>query len=122
MKVLGVETSCDETAVALVEDGRKVLSNLISSQAHLHEKFGGVVPEVAARAHLEAINPLMTMALAEAGLWFSDVEGVAVTVGHGLVGALLVRLAAAKAVALALDVPFIGVNHLAGHIYANTLE
>src|SRR5215471_16269368 len=97
MKVLGVETSCDETAVALVEDGRKVLSNLISSQAHLHEKFGGVVPEVAARAHLEAINPLMTMALAEAGLWFSDVEGVAVTVGPGLVGALLVGLAAAKA-------------------------
>src|SRR5438874_8836403 len=121
MRVLGFETSCDETAVAVVEDGRQVLSNIISSQAHLHEKFGGVVPEVASRAHLEAINPLLTMALAEAGVWFSDIEGVAVTVGPGLVGALLVGLAAAKAVALALDAPFIGVNHLEGHIYANML-
>src|SRR4029077_5939924 len=122
MKILGIETSCDETAVAVVEDGRKVLSNLISSQAHLHEKFGGVVPEVASRAHLEAINPLLTMDLAEAGLWFSDIEGVAVTVGPGLVGALLVGLAAAKAVALALGVPFVGVNHLEGHVYANWLD
>ncbi|HEX9235814.1 MAG TPA: tRNA (adenosine(37)-N6)-threonylcarbamoyltransferase complex transferase subunit TsaD [Actinomycetota bacterium] len=122
MKVLGIETSCDETAVAVVEDGRTILSNLISSQARLHERFGGVVPEVASRAHLETINPLLTMALAEAGIWFGDVDGVAVTVGPGLVGALLVGLAAAKAVVVALDVPFVGVNHLEGHIYANMLE
>jgi N6-L-threonylcarbamoyladenine synthase len=122
MRVLGVETSCDETAVAVVEDGRKILSNLISSQARLHEKFGGVVPEVASRAHLEAINPLITLALTEAGMWVADLDAVAVTMGPGLVGALLVGLAAAKAVALALDIPFIGVNHLEGHIYANVIE
>jgi N6-L-threonylcarbamoyladenine synthase len=122
MLVLGIETSCDETAVALVEDGRRVRSNLLSSQAHLHERFGGVVPEIASRAHLENVNPLMTMALAEAGVWFNDVDAVAVTVGPGLAGALLVGLAAAKAVALALDVAFIGVNHLEGHVYANVLE
>jgi tRNA N6-adenosine threonylcarbamoyltransferase len=121
MRVLGIETSCDETAVALVEDGRKILSNPISSQAHLHEKFGGVVPEVASRAHMEAINPMITLALTEAGMWVADVEGVAVTIGPGLVGALLVGVAAAKAMALALEVPFVGVNHLEGHIYANVL-
>jgi tRNA N6-adenosine threonylcarbamoyltransferase len=119
--VLGIETSCDETAVAVVEDGRAVRSNLISSQTHLHERFGGVVPEVASRAHLENINPLLTMALTEAGMWFGDVDAVAVTVGPGLVGALLVGIAAAKAVAVALDVPFVGVNHLEGHIFANVL-
>jgi N6-L-threonylcarbamoyladenine synthase len=122
MRVLGVETSCDETAVAVVEDGQKLLSNLLASQVHLHEKFGGVVPEVAARAHVENINPLITMALTEAGMWVMDIDAVAVTVGPGLVGALLVGIAAAKAVALALDVPFIGVNHLEGHIYANFLD
>src|SRR5438876_8340831 len=121
MRVLGFETSCDETAVAVVEDGRQILANLISSQAALHERFGGVVPEVASRAHLENINPLLTMALAEAGIWFGEVDAVAVTVGPGLVGALLVGLAAAKAVAVGLDIPFIGVNHLEGHIYANIL-
>src|SRR2546427_13178493 len=122
MRILGIETSCDETAVAVVEDGRKVLANLLASQAHLHERFGGVVPEIASRAHLENINPLLTLALTEAGVWFGDLDAVAVTVGPGLVGALLVGLAAAKAVALALDVPFIGVNHLEGHIYANFLR
>ncbi|HXF57578.1 MAG TPA: tRNA (adenosine(37)-N6)-threonylcarbamoyltransferase complex transferase subunit TsaD [Actinomycetota bacterium] len=122
MRVLGIETSCDETAVAVVEDGRKVLANLLASQAHLHERFGGVVPEIAARAHLENLNPLLAMALSEAGISFAQVDAVAVTVGPGLVGALLVGMAAAKAVALALDVPFIGVNHLEGHIYANVLE
>jgi N6-L-threonylcarbamoyladenine synthase len=122
VKVLGIETSCDETAVAVVEDGRSILSNLISSQAHLHDRFGGVVPEVASRAHLENINPLLTMALAEAGIWFADIDAVAVTVGPGLAGALLVGLAAAKSVAVALDVPFIGVNHMEGHIYANVIE
>src|SRR6266498_1019768 len=122
MRVIGIETSCDETAVAVVEDGRNILSNLISSQAHLHEKFGGVVPEVASRAHLEAINPLITMALTEAGMWVADIDAVAVTIGPGLVGALLVGLASAKAMALALDVPFIGVNHLEGHVYANVID
>jgi N6-L-threonylcarbamoyladenine synthase len=122
MRVLGIETSCDETAVALVEDGRKVLANLISSQAHLHEKFGGVVPEVASRAHLEAINPMIDLALGEAGSSLSGVDAVAVTIGPGLVGALLVGLATAKALALSLGLPFIGVNHLEGHIFANVLE
>jgi N6-L-threonylcarbamoyladenine synthase len=122
VNVLGIETSCDETAVAVVEDGRTVRSNLISSQAHLHERFGGVVPEVASRAHLENINPLIELALQEAGLSLPGIEAVAVTMGPGLVGALLVGLAAAKALALALDVPFIAVNHLEGHIFANVIE
>jgi N6-L-threonylcarbamoyladenine synthase len=119
--VLGIETSCDETAVAVVEDGR-VRSNLIASQIDLHARFGGVVPEVAARAHLEALNPLMEEALEEAGCRFADLDGVAVTVGPGLVGALLVGMAAAKAVALATGAVFVGVNHLEGHIWANFLE
>jgi N6-L-threonylcarbamoyladenine synthase len=122
MRVLGIETSCDETAVAVVEDGRTVLSNLLSSQAHLHERFGGVVPEEAARAHLEAINPMLELALGEAEMGFGGVDAVAVTVGPGLVGALLVGIAAAKAIALARGVPFIGVNHLEGHVYANFLD
>jgi N6-L-threonylcarbamoyladenine synthase len=122
VKVLGIETSCDETAVAVVEDGRKVLANLISSQAHLHERFGGVVPEVASRAHLEAINPMIDLALEESGASMGEVDAVAVTIGPGLVGALLVGVAAAKAIALGRDVPLIGVNHLEGHIYANFLE
>ncbi|HZD80795.1 MAG TPA: tRNA (adenosine(37)-N6)-threonylcarbamoyltransferase complex transferase subunit TsaD [Actinomycetota bacterium] len=121
MKVLGIETSCDETAVAVVEDGR-IGSNLIGSQTDLHERFGGVVPEVAARAHVEALNPLIGEALGRAGSGFADLDGVAVTVGPGLVGALLVGMAAAKAVALAARLPFVGVNHLEGHIWANFLE
>jgi len=122
VRVLGIESSCDETAVAVVEDGRKILANLISSQAHLHGRFGGVVPEVAARAHLEAINPMIDLALQESETATSAIEAVAVTIGPGLVGALLVGMAAAKAAALALDVPFIGVNHLEGHIFSNVLE
>ncbi len=122
MRVLGIETSCDETAVAIVEDGRRILANLISSQAHLHARFGGVVPEVASRAHLEAINPMIELALQESETATSAIEAVAVTIGPGLVGALLVGMAAAKAAALALDVPFIGVNHLEGHIFSNVLE
>jgi len=120
VKVLGIETSCDETAVAVVEDGR-VLSNLIASQMDLHARFGGVVPELASRAHVEALNPLMDEALEGAGTRFEDLGGVAVTVGPGLVGALLVGIAAAKAVALATGAPLIGVNHLEGHIFANHL-
>ena len=119
---LGIETSCDETAVAVVEDGFHVRSNLIAAQVHLHERFGGVVPEVAARAHVEALNPLMQEALEQAGVAFGDFDGVAVTVGPGLVGALLTGMAAAKAVSLATGTPLIGVNHLEGHIWANFLE
>jgi N6-L-threonylcarbamoyladenine synthase len=122
VRVLGIETSCDETAVAVVADGRTVLSNLISSQVDLHARFGGVVPEVAARAHVEALSPLTEQALSEAGIGFRDLDGVAVTVGPGLVGALLVGIAAGKAVALATGAPLIGVNHLEGHIWANFLE
>ena len=122
MKVLGIETSCDETGVAVVEDGRTVLSNLISSQIDLHERYGGVVPEVAARAHVQALNPLLEEALERAGCRIADLDGVAVTVGPGLVGALLVGVAAAKAIALATRVDLIGVNHLEGHVYANFLE
>jgi N6-L-threonylcarbamoyladenine synthase len=122
MRILGVETSCDETAVAVVDDGREVRSNLISSQAHLHRRFGGVVPEVASRAHLENLNPLIDLALSEAGTSLRDLDAVAVTVGPGLVGALLVGIAGAKALAFSLDVPLIGVNHLEGHIFANVLD
>ena len=122
MRVLGIETSCDETAVAIVEDGLKVHANLLASQHHIHGRFGGVVPELASRAHLERLGPLMDRALEEAGLGWRDVDAVAVTRGPGLVGSLLVGMATAKAVALALDVPFIGVNHLEGHVYANFLE
>ena len=121
MRILGIETSCDETAVAVLDDG-EVRSNLISSQTDLHARFGGVVPEVAARAHVQALTPLLDEALERAGTRFSDLDGVAVTVGPGLVGALLVGMAAAKSVALAAGIPFVGVNHLEGHIWANFLE
>src|SRR5206468_5965224 len=116
VKVLGIETSCDETAVAVIQDGRIILANLVASQTDLHARFGGVVPEVASRAHVQALNPLMDEALERAGCRFADLDGVAVTVGPGLVGALLVGIAAAKAVALATGAELIGVNHLEGHI------
>ena len=121
MLTLGIETSCDETAVAVLADGFTVRSNLIAAQEHLHERFGGVVPEVAARAHVEALNPLLDQALKEAGVGLADLDIVACTVGPGLVGALLVGMAAAKTVALATDATFVGVNHLEGHIWANFL-
>jgi N6-L-threonylcarbamoyladenine synthase len=119
---LGIETSCDETAVAVVEDTFEVRANFIARQEHLHHRYGGVVPEVAARAHVESLNPLLAHALREAGVGFRALDGVAVTTGPGLVGALLVGMAAAKAVALATGAPLIGVNHLEGHIWANFLE
>jgi N6-L-threonylcarbamoyladenine synthase len=121
VRVLGIETSCDETGVAVVQDGR-ILSNLLASQIDLHEKFGGVVPEVASRAHVEALNPIVEEAMEQAGSRFEELDGVAVTVGPGLVGALLVGIAGAKAIAFAQGVPLIGVNHLEGHVYANFLE
>jgi tRNA N6-adenosine threonylcarbamoyltransferase len=116
---LGIETSCDETAVAVLEDGFTVRSNLIASQIDLHERFGGVVPEVAARAHVEALDPLVDEALRQAHVGFGDLDVVAVTVGPGLVGALLVGMAAAKAISLATGTPLVGVNHLEGHVWAN---
>ncbi|AEG16500.1 O-sialoglycoprotein endopeptidase [Desulfofundulus kuznetsovii DSM 6115] len=121
VKILAIETSCDETSAAVVADGVEVLSNIISSQVDVHRKFGGVVPEVASRKHLELINHVIKEALDQAGLDFGDLDAVAVTHGPGLVGALLVGVAAAKAVAFALDIPLIAVNHLEGHIYANFL-
>ena len=122
MRVLGIETSCDETSAAVVEDGTVARSSLVSSQYDLHRRYGGVVPEVASRAHLERINPIIDDALREAGTNWSGLDAVAVTIGPGLVGALLVGISTAKAVALAQAIPFIGINHLEGHIYANALE
>ncbi len=122
MLVMGIETSCDETAVALVSDGTTVRSNVIGSQVDHHRPFGGVVPEIAARAHLEMLLPTVDRALVEAGATYADLDGVAVTAGPGLVGALLVGVAGAKSIALALDLPFIGINHLEGHVCATQLE
>jgi N6-L-threonylcarbamoyladenine synthase len=122
MKVLGIETSCDETAAAVVEDGLKVLSNVLSSQHDIHARFGGVVPELASRAHVERLNPIIDEALDQAGATWRDIDALAVTRGPGLAGALLVGMATAKAVALALRIPLVAVNHLEGHIYANFLE
>ena len=122
MLVLGIETSCDETAVALVADGVTVRANVIGSQVDHHRPYGGVVPEIAARAHLDLMLPVMDRALVEGGCTYDDIDAVAVTVGPGLVGALLVGVAAAKSLALAHDLPFIGVNHLEGHVCATQLE
>ena len=121
MLILGVETSCDETAVAVVENGCKIRSNVILSQIDRHRKFGGVVPELAARCHLEAITPIVEEALREAGVLPQEIKLVAATYGPGLIGGLLVGLSLAKALSLAWKVPFVGVNHVEGHIYANFL-
>jgi N6-L-threonylcarbamoyladenine synthase len=118
---LGVETSCDETAAAVVADGRQVLSNVVASQEALHARYGGVVPELAARRHVEAIGPVLVEALRRAGAGWEAIELVAVTRGPGLPGALLVGLCAAKAAAFARGLPLDGVNHLAGHVYAHWL-
>ncbi len=122
MKVLGIETSCDETAAAVVEDGHKILSSVVASQADLHARFGGVVPEIASRAHVELVNPVITEALVEAGVALDDVDAVAACHGPGLAGALLVGVSAAKALAFASDRPYVGVNHLEAHLYASWLE
>lgn len=122
MLVLGIETSCDETAAAVVENGRRVRSDVVASQVLVHAEFGGVVPEVASRQHIATIVPVIRRALAEAGATWGDIDGVAVTSGPGLVGALLVGVETAKALGYALDRPVIGVNHLAGHLAAVYLE
>ena len=120
--VLGIETSCDETASACVRGGTDVLSSVVSSQVELHARYGGVVPEIASRAHSELIIPVTARALIEAGIDGDDVDVVAATTGPGLIGALLVGVSAAKALALAWDVPFVSVNHLEAHLYAGFLE
>mgnify|MGYP001006545393 CR=1 FL=1 len=118
---LGIETSCDETAAAVIQDGTRILSNIVLSQIDIHRKYGGVVPEIASRKHIEAIFPVINEALAEAGVNLDDIEVIAVTYGPGLVGSLLVGIAAAKSLAFALKKPLVGVNHIEGHIYANFL-
>lgn len=122
MLTLAIESSCDETACAVIKDGREVLSNIISSQIDIHRKFGGVVPEIASRKHIEAINNIIQEALDEANCKFEDIDMIGVTQGPGLIGALLVGLSTAKALAYGLDIPLIGVNHIHGHICANFIE
>ncbi|MEW6623666.1 MAG: tRNA (adenosine(37)-N6)-threonylcarbamoyltransferase complex transferase subunit TsaD [Bacillota bacterium] len=122
MIILGIETSCDETSAAVVKDGRTVLSNIISSQIDTHKLYGGVVPEIASRKHLENILPVIAEAVEQGGVKIAQIDAIAVTHGPGLVGALLVGVSAAKAMAYALGKQLIGVNHLDGHIYANFLE
>lgn len=121
-RVLGIETSCDETAAAVVVDGHQVLSSVVSSQVDLHARFGGVVPEIASRAHVELLTPVVARALVESGIQDDHVDAVAATVGPGLIGALLVGVSAAKTLALVWDVPFVAVNHLEAHLYAALLE
>lgn len=121
-RILAIETSCDETAAAVVDDGRLVRSSVVASQIDLHARFGGVVPEVAGRAHLESLTAVVDEALMQAGTTGADIDAVGATIGPGLIGSLLVGVAAAKAYALAWEVPFVGVNHLEGHLHAAFLE
>ena len=120
--ILAIESSCDETAAAVVRNGREVLSNVISSQIALHTLYGGVVPEIASRKHIEKINQVITAALAEADMTLDDMDAIGVTYGPGLVGALLVGVAEAKAIAFAKDLPLVGVHHIKGHVSANFIE
>ncbi|MCH8296814.1 MAG: tRNA (adenosine(37)-N6)-threonylcarbamoyltransferase complex transferase subunit TsaD [Chloroflexi bacterium] len=121
MKILGIETSCDETAAGVVEDGRTLLSNVISSQADLHSVYGGVVPEIASRQHVRDLVPVLEQAAANSGLGLEDMDAIAVTFGPGLAGSLITGVNAAKAIAYSLGIPLLGVNHLEGHIYASWL-
>lgn len=120
--ILGIETSCDETAAAVVMGGNDVLSSVVATQIDLHARYGGVVPEIASRAHVEAMNVVIRQAVLQSGVPIERIDAVAATVGPGLIGALLVGVAAAKSVALVLDKPFIGVNHLEAHLYAALLD
>lgn len=122
IRILAIETSCDETAAAIVENGREVLSNIISSQIDLHTVYGGVVPEIASRKHIENINYVIQEALDKAGLTFQEIDAIAVTYGPGLVGALLVGVSVAKALSYGLGLPLVGVHHIEGHISANYIE
>ena len=120
--VLGIETSCDETAASCVMGGTDILSSVVSSQIDIHARYGGVVPEIASRAHLEMLNPAIAQALEEAGIHAGRIDAVAATIGPGLIGSLLVGMSAAKALSLVWNVPFVGVNHLEAHLYAGFLE
>ena len=122
MLILGIESSCDETAAAVVEDGRRIVSNVVASQQHLHSKYGGVVPEIACRAHIEAIIATIDEALDEAGITLDDIHGVAVANRPGLIGALLIGLIAAKSIAWSRNIPLCAVSHIQGHVYANVLH
>src|SRR3990170_7971825 len=122
MLILGIETSCDETAIAVVKDGRHILSNVVASQVDLHARYGGVVPELASRQHVEAIVPVLNEALEDARCRLADIDAVAVTIGPGLAGALLVGANFAKALAYARSLPLVAVNHLEAHIYAAWLD
>jgi N6-L-threonylcarbamoyladenine synthase len=117
--IMGIESSCDETSVAIVKNGREVLSNVIDTQISIHEKFGGVVPEIASRNHVEAISNVMKRAIEEAKINLNDIDAIACTYGPGLVGALLVGVSYAKALSYSLNKPLIAVNHIKGHIAAN---
>ncbi|HSX14973.1 MAG TPA: tRNA (adenosine(37)-N6)-threonylcarbamoyltransferase complex transferase subunit TsaD [Candidatus Saccharimonadales bacterium] len=121
MKILGIETSCDETAAAVVEDGAEILSNVVASQADLHAQYGGVVPEVAARSHIEVMIPVVEQALAQAKCDWDDIDGIAVTYGPGLLGSLLIGALTARTLAELKRKPLYGINHLEGHVYANYL-
>ncbi len=118
MLILGIESSCDETAAAVVRDGREILSSVISSQIELHRPYGGVVPELASREHLEKIEPIVTEALSRAGIAMKEIDAIAVTQGPGLVGSLLVGVSYAKSLAFGLGIPIVGVNHIEGHVYS----
>lgn len=120
--IMGIETSCDETAAAIVEDGKKIISNVVASQINIHQKYGGVVPEIASRKHMEYIIPVIDKALDESEKKITDLSAIAVTYGPGLIGSLLVGLSVVKAMAYAQNIPLIGINHLEAHIYANFLE
>lgn len=122
MKTLAIETSCDETSIAVIENGRTILSNIISTQIETHKKFGGVVPEIASRMHVENISQILKSALEEANINLDDIDFISVTQGPGLVGALLVGMSFAKALSYSLDIPLVGVNHIKGHICANYLS
>jgi len=122
MKILGIETSCDETAAAVIEDGCKIVSNIVASQIDIHARYGGIVPEVASRQHILTIIPVVDKAMNEANVTWQDIDGIAVTFGPGLAGSLLVGVNFAKAISLARQLPITGVNHLEAHIYANWLE
>lgn len=120
--VLGIETSCDETAAAVLEGGHKIRSSIVASQVNVHAPYGGIVPELASRRHLETIGPVIRLAVHEAGIEFGDLTGLAVTVGPGLVGSLLVGVSTAKALAYTLGKPLVAVNHIEGHLYAGILD
>ena len=122
MIVLGVETSCDETSVAVVKDGKTVLSNVVLSQIDIHKEYGGVVPEIASREHVKGVTLVFDQAIKKAGISYEDVDLVAVTEGPGLIGSLLIGVSAAKVIAMNYNIPLVGVHHIAGHIYANNLE